>query len=73
MKVIHHHNWTINISNNTSNRLKDKSKISQKIIPILNGDYFLIFHDNIKCTRAEHKNNKILQKSSEVLKYNENA
>ena len=60
MKVIHHHNWTINITNNASNRLKTESKTSLKIIPILNEDYFLIFNDNINCTRAEHKHNKIL-------------
>ena len=60
MKVIHHHNWTINITNNASNRLKTESKTSLKIIPILNGDYFLIFSDNINCTRAKHKHNKIL-------------
>ena len=60
MKVIHHHNWTINIRNIASNRLKTESKISLKIFPILNGDYFLIFSDNINCTKAKHKHNKIL-------------
>ena len=60
MKATHHHNWTINITNNASNRLKIESKTSLKIIPILNGDYFLIFSDNINCTRAKHKHNKIL-------------
>ena len=39
---------------------KTESKTSLKIIPILNGDYFLIFNDNINCTRAEQKHNKIL-------------
>ena len=39
---------------------KTEYKTSIKIIPILNRDYFLIFNDNINCTRAEHKHNKIL-------------
>ena len=57
MKATHHHNWTINITNNASNRLKTESKNSLKIITILNGDYFLIFSDNINCSKAKH--NKI--------------
>ena len=60
MKATHHYNWTINITNNASNRLKTESKTSLKIIPILNGDYFLIFSDNINCTKAKHEHNKIL-------------
>ena len=56
MKVIHHHNWTINIRNNASNRLKTESKTSlKKIIPILNEDYFLIFNDNINCAKVKYK------------------
>ena len=57
MKVIHHHNWTINISNNTSNRLKTKTKILLKK-PNLIREYFIIFSDNINCSKAKHKYNK---------------
>ena len=60
MKVIHHHNWTINITNNASNRLKTESKTLPKNNPNLIGEYFIIFNDNINCSKAKHKHNKIL-------------